>query len=258
MSRVNINNAVNKFGSELDLLEQTILNGRYQFNRDEEGNIVYDRNGNIDITKVKYDSKNPDELRSALHLYALAEKAAVKNGNSSSMSINRETDPDYEHAVALAGLLSSKALTQIARLGKHGAAAGNREQMIDFAGDYLWKMSYGYDPVTGVPLVKGGIDAGHTVANSRGGLEVRPEDSWINQVLQNTEGQDRLNAISAAQRKLNAYESSLNQDVLNDPDIIDMLPAGFLSDLQDKARKRGFIDASIIASAADGSTQNII
>ena len=258
MSRVRLKHSGNESSQRLDDLENSILNGRYKFNRDNDGNIIYDRNGHIDITKVISEAKTPEELRQALSLYEITEKEAIANNTSPSMRLNKATDPDYENAVALAGLLSSQALTQIARLGKHGVPAGNRQQKIDFAGDYLWKNSYGYDPVTGVPLIRGNTDAGHLLSNSRGGIEVRPEDSWVNQVLQDTEGEERLNAINKARSKLNTYESSLNPKVVEDPDIRRLVPEGLMSTLQKKARKLGFSDSPIIANASGGSTQNIV
>lgn len=215
----------------LERMEQELLApANLRFKRDSEGEIldvtsnVTGTEGSLAIETTEPEAYTPELLYKALDAAEAAEKEFMRTGQRN-MTINENPSMDnidFERAVILSNLLDGPSLQLLASRGMHGKAAGNRMAKVDAVANLLYKASYGRDPYTNSAIVGRRQDQGHLESNSRGGVRLRPELALINQWLQDSEGQDRLNAIAQARQRIGAAKN-FTEEVINAPEISRLL-----------------------------------
>ena len=221
--------------------EELLAPANLRFVRDNNGDIAdvssSRKEGALAIEAVKPDAYTPELLYAALDAAERSEREFMKTGvrQMTGGENGNMNNIDFERAVIVSNLLDEPSLAMLSARGMHGKATGDRMAKVDAVTDLLYKGSYNRDLYTNASTMGVAKDQGHLESNKSGGTRLRPEVALVNQWLQATEGQDRLNAINQARTRMNAAKT-FGPEVLNDPSISGLMK---YKDFQNMVNKQG-------------------
>ena len=234
---------------DLEIIEREILSpSNLRFKRNEANEIAEFRGVNgikegiYDVENVAARQVTEAEMLESLYAARRAEKEFMRTGERVLETDGRDfsNDIDFERSDILSNLLTTEALSFIAKRGMHGAAMGDRDTKVNTVRDMLHKGTYYRDPYTGARIHNILVDQGHLEAAKDGGTRLRPENSLANQWLQATEGAERLAAIDVAIDRVGAAKA-LNSfsvdEILDSPEMAKIFSYADGKKVLDRAQK---------------------
>jgi len=234
---------------DLEIIEREILGpSNLRFKRNQANEIAEFRGlngikeGIYDVENVPARQVTEAEMLESLYAARRAEKEFMRTGERILETDGKDfsNDIDYERSDILSNLLTTEALSFIAKRGMHGAAMGDRDTKVNTVRDMLHKGTYYRDPYTGAGIHNILVDQGHLEAAKDGGTRLRPENSLANQWLQATEGAERLAAIDVAidrvgaARALNSFSVD---EILDSPEMAEAFNHSIGKKVLDRAQK---------------------